>query len=1336
MLNSTFFSLQSLVRIGFPVALTWVVVSSVCSGQTASPAARNNPAAEASSSAPDTGAIERFQSESIRHLDRFETDSRKDYKIAGEVEWSPLKVTMKSGSTMAYVQRLDAEIRLEFDLWPAAMEESERSESRINMVLTQNYELVISIHRGMQDGTSMRQVTIAEVVRNPRPNTKPTVNLLRRSAPFSVQGDMERWRLDYRNGLVQLSCNRKRIATGYCEGFSAWINVIALSQPTGEVVLSRWECSGKTVDYTPQQRQLYNRSQELMQLSQQKVSEGDLPGAVEARRAAIDVCTEAFGPTDFSLAIQHRWIAATLRSLREHEQAKQDITKAVEIFEKTMGPNHPETLTTKFTAAGNLALAGKPEEGVAGMREALRVYLKLVGPEGPSAQSCLTQFASALRAQAERKQDAGDYHAAERLYREVVSIDTRVHGQDHWQTRFDQEEFSLMKRCLTSTGRQRERLVEMFELLAKRRALYREGNVEQANDLQAPYLATMRKLLGDKHPKVGAELLSLAIEQFNRGEIDASMANGREAVAIYAENFGKESPLYHIATGMLGSQLSMVERFDEAEKMLTESCQALESTKFGNTTVYAQMEVELGRHLMRVGDLKQAANHLLRGLQLYHSLGEYTNTNALKALERIADIFRQAGQVAQAEQFTEMHRNLVQAAYGKQSAAYIDVLTADARHLFMRRKFDAAVSKYQQAGKLVERFYGKRSRAYENVFQGLIDVHLYRNDMAAVVQQFEERLEWELQRRESLFNIYDEQQQIDRTVQDMISLDGLLFLALEGHLDPARAYRHALAFKGAVTARQRRARIAARSPNIRKLHQQLEKVQAELDRLSASFPSSTKLPTGATPLSGPEVTNTTRSEEQAKVDESLANRTRLVERREALQRELAEQNKAYALAARRTTPEELRKAMPAGTVLVDYVEYVMPRSFLGKLFGTDHEMGIAAFVMDEGGQVRLVKLGKESQVTKILLAWRESMALEPYYELESGETTLAQISDQRGAMLRKLIWDPIARHVEGADTIVISPSALLSACPFAALPVEGDANCLIEKHAISTIVTPRLLPELLDKRYPAEDARLLLVGDIDYGPTATMDATPMEPFFAELKFDEMEIDSIRSTFASRQSAGKVDLLRGKQALEADVRRLLPAVRFAHLSTHGFLFNSLELEELRAAVGVESATTDEALSDREPFTGRWKPGIALGNGNRGMLVHPSKPDDGVLWADEITEIDLSNAELVTLSACQTAVGKLVPGEGMLGAQRAIYVAGAQSSLTALWAVEALSTRELMKQFYINLWQAKQPKAKALQQAMIFMMHQHEWRDATASKSPRPGRTPPALWSGFVLHGDWR
>jgi CHAT domain-containing protein len=127
-------------------------------------------------------------------------------------------------------------------------------------------------------------------------------------------------------------------------------------------------------------------------------------------------------------------------------------------------------------------------------------------------------------------------------------------------------------------------------------------------------------------------------------------------------------------------------------------------------------------------------------------------------------------------------------------------------------------------------------------------------------------------------------------------------------------------------------------------------------------------------------------------------------------------------------------------------------------------------------------------------------------------------------------------------------------------------------------------------------------------------------------------------------------------------------------------------------------------------------------------------NGLLQAWEIFERVRIDADLVTLSACETALGKEVAGEGIVGLTRAFQYAGARTVLASLWSVTDVSTAELMKRFYKNL-KAGDSKDVALQKAQLDFIREPITIGAEEEAIDRDF-SHPFFWAAFQLIGDWK
>jgi len=191
--------------------------------------------------------------------------------------------------------------------------------------------------------------------------------------------------------------------------------------------------------------------------------------------------------------------------------------------------------------------------------------------------------------------------------------------------------------------------------------------------------------------------------------------------------------------------------------------------------------------------------------------------------------------------------------------------------------------------------------------------------------------------------------------------------------------------------------------------------------------------------------------------------------------------------------------------------------------------------------------------------------------------------------------------------------------------------------------------------------------------------------YKRLEYSGVEVDNIASLFPEDQ----VSIYKQGTATEDQIKNKngLSEYKYIHFATHGI------------------------LDEQNP-------------GRSGLVLSQDQdsPEDGILRADEITALNL-NADLVVLSACQTGIGKMIRGEGMIGLSRSFIYAGAPAVVVSLWSVSDQSTSLLMQRFYKNLVEEHLSKAEALQQARISLLKDEQFAH-------------PFFWAPFVLTGDWQ
>ena len=192
--------------------------------------------------------------------------------------------------------------------------------------------------------------------------------------------------------------------------------------------------------------------------------------------------------------------------------------------------------------------------------------------------------------------------------------------------------------------------------------------------------------------------------------------------------------------------------------------------------------------------------------------------------------------------------------------------------------------------------------------------------------------------------------------------------------------------------------------------------------------------------------------------------------------------------------------------------------------------------------------------------------------------------------------------------------------------------------------------------------------------------------FTRLPFSRREADAIAALVPSSSLLEATDFAASRMLV---ARGALDHYRIVHFATHGLL--------------------DSEHPDLS--------GLVLS-----LVDEKGAPVDGFLRMHEIYNLHLP-ADLVVLSACQTALGREIRGEGLVGVTRGFMYAGARSVVASLWQVDDESTAELMKRFYRGMLKENRRPADALRAAQLELSRNPRW-------------AAPFYWAGFVLQGEFR
>ncbi|MBT3227361.1 MAG: CHAT domain-containing protein [Deltaproteobacteria bacterium] len=363
--------------------------------------------------------------------------------------------------------------------------------------------------------------------------------------------------------------------------------------------------------------------------------------------------------------------------------------------------------------------------------------------------------------------------------------------------------------------------------------------------------------------------------------------------------------------------------------------------------------------------------------------------------------------------------------------------------------------------------------------------------------------------------------------------------------------------------------------------------------------------------------------------------------------------------------------------------------------------------------VSMVALPPNADIDQLIRKYRKTLVNPLIVEDEEDDEMMIDSTQSHiaiGLQIYRKILDPMLKNAgPQVNQLVLVPDGVLYYLPFETILTQihpqtderfpKGREYLLHQYSIHYSPSVSVLgmiqtqvknrnPELMAKRKD-----FLGFGDPEYKPTAAKAAafsynkTLKQQGFYELDrlFNtRAELGEISAIFPE----SNVTYLREK-AKESAVKLNIKGYKYIHFATHGI------------------------LDERNPeFSG-----VVMN------LIQPDKPEDGFLQSSEIFDLKL-DSDLVVLSACETGLGKVIKGEGMVGLTRAFIFAGTPSIVVSLWTVADESTSKLMIYFYKYLNEGH-PKDEALRKARLELMNEAEDEELLYSD--------PFYWGPFILNG---
>ncbi len=466
--------------------------------------------------------------------------------------------------------------------------------------------------------------------------------------------------------------------------------------------------------------------------------------------------------------------------------------------------------------------------------------------------------------------------------------------------------------------------------------------------------------------------------------------------------------------------------------------------------------------------------------------------------------------------------------------------------------------------------------------------------------------------------------------------------------------------------------------------------------------------------------------------------------------------------------QQIRDALTDDVAVVDYVRYMHTQAD-SQTNSYQTVPRYAVFVLRKGQPVQRFDAGDANIVDGLVESWRKLRDWHKSNDEEFKKLYQQVIEDSR--QLCETIWTPVEGALADVDTVLVSPDGRLAAMPFAAL-IDKEGDYLLLKYGLGVVPFASSIPDIIAARKQNRDEQsqsLYLVTDVAFGGRLGKDestsasgksesSAPVERahllgFFRPLAAGKLELPAISKMFETSFPKARVVTSTARAATESAFVRYATDARWLYLSTHGYympdMWSSTRWNQQLGPASPDNVSRkapNKLSATHELFPPNMLSGITFAGVND---VTSAFAEDGLYSSWELTTLPL-NAELVVVSACQTAEGNSMDGQGVASFQQATHLSGCRSTLSTLWSVEDTQSRLLTSRVLWNLWDPKRrmSKVEALRDAQIWFLvaakkgRERKWDDYDPAKLDHlsealpPTYAIPTCWTGFVLSGDWQ
>lgn len=890
-------------------------------------------------------------------------------------------------------------------------------------------------------------------------------------------------------------------------------------------------------------------------------------------------------------------------------------------------------------------------------------------------------------------------------------------------------------------------LFEARKLSFQSEAFNEAGKYDDAIKSGTQGVELAESVLRPDDPIIAWMLYKLGLEFRTKGDFAKAELMLQRALDIDSKALGEEDPQTALAIGAQG--LMCISRSDDANAVpyIQKGLEISERVLGADNPQMSLFLMNLASAHSRRGDFQSAVAETKRALVISEKTLGADDMQTMKLTYNLGDIYLSLDQLDLSQDLTEKALILFEKKYGPDHP-YVAYPLQNLGIIARRKKqYDLALEYLWRSEKIREKSIGSRNRITATLLVNIGNVYHSKGDEPKALELFLLALDifetaaspYDSATLETLENIsrsyivmqdkphaVEYQARVDQTLERSIALnlavgserEKIAFVNSINYTTEHSISMNVLeapddkrAAESAITVvLQRKGRVLdALSGSMATLRQHLKpEDQKLLDDLSAT---TTEL--AGLSLGGP------KKLQPADYKSKLNS---LEQKRDALEDEISRRSRGYFESDRAVTLAAVQSAIPSDAALLEFAVYL---PFDPKVPADSEDYGpphYVAYVLTNHGDVRWKDLGLAREIDAAVDAFRQA----------SRDPNRADASKLSRALAEKVLR-PVRPLLGASKHLLISPDGELNLVPFEAL-IDDQQKFLVETYSISYLTTGRDLLRMQVVRNSLSDP--LVVANPTFGESGAgtmLLAKAEEPksksrtedsrrrsittgpdlssvYFAPLPGTAQEAHAIQSLFPVAK------LLTGTQATKSALKQM-NAPSILHIATHGFFLEDSSETAAQNGTGQGKSATASLGSDAKAQNPLLRSGLALSGAN---LIKDGR-EDGILTGLEASGLNLWGTKLVTLSACETGIGKVKNGEGVYGLRRAFFLAGTETLVMSLWEVSDRVTDEMMTTYYSRLKKGL-GRGEALRQAQLDMLK-------------RKDRQHPFYWASFIQAGEW-